>query len=173
MKASKNRRYTFTINNPLKDKKDYLDLLTQYAVKYAILGNEVGKKEMTPHIQGFVSFVNAVSFEKLRLLLDKGHLEIAHGSDTDNQNYCSKDNDFIEYGKPSIYTSTGDNMNAFVKDCRSGGLTSLDLIERYPDLFLKHYHNAMAIYEAFNHSQGLKGDARVLLNFQNDTDLPN
>lgn len=103
----KNRKYIISWNNypneitieKLKEKTVNLA-----AVKYLILSYEIGKKEKTPHIQGYVHFKNPQHFDSVRKLLDNkngtfGFLQEAYGSDKDNKNYCSKQGNYIEYGE--------------------------------------------------------------------------
>ena len=67
--------------------------------QYWMMGNEVGE-EGTPHKQGWLYCKNAVVFNTVRLwFLNKAHVEPMKGLFKHNVTYCTKDNDFEEYGK--------------------------------------------------------------------------
>lgn len=57
-----------------------------------ILGNEKGKKKETPHLQGYVEFKNARTFNQVKKLLPRAHIEKAKGNRQQNIDYCSKEN---------------------------------------------------------------------------------
>lgn len=66
-----------------------------------IFGKEICPTTGTPHLQGYLSFKNARSWNGVRKLLkQKAHIEIAKGNDYQNFNYCTKENDYFEFGEP-------------------------------------------------------------------------
>lgn len=79
-------------------------LSTVGEVVYGIFGLETCPTTNRLHLQGYVRFKNAIRFNSLRTMLrDAGfapRLEMANGSDADNQDYCSKDGDYVEFGVP-------------------------------------------------------------------------
>lgn len=72
---------------------------------YGVVGLEVAPDTGREHLQGYVRFKNAVRFNSMRALftgLGYGlHLEMANGTDGENQDYCSKDGRFCEFGEPA------------------------------------------------------------------------
>lgn len=64
--------------------------------KYIIYGKEVGESG-TPHLQGFVSFVNEKSLKQVIAMLPGCHVEKAIAPDAAIE-YCKKDGDFTERG---------------------------------------------------------------------------
>lgn len=89
---SKKRRYAFTLNNYTDD--DWNKLPINFKDALYIFGKEVGESG-TPHIQGYIEYANPRSFEKIKDLLPKAHIESAKGDRKSNYLYCSKDGDFI------------------------------------------------------------------------------
>lgn len=67
-------------------------------VRYVGYGREVGESG-TPHLQGMIIFNNPVRFGTLKDLLPNAHVEIMKGTFDDSLAYCSKDGDYVEYGK--------------------------------------------------------------------------
>lgn len=61
--------------------------------KYCI-GKEVAETG-TPHLQGYIEFPSARTFDTCKKLLPRAHIEKARGSREENVKYCSKDGNFI------------------------------------------------------------------------------
>lgn len=88
------RKWVATLNNYSNNEvKTLEEFFTQKTAKF-IIGKEVGE-EKTPHLQIYMEFKNAVSFQRLKKLNDRLHLEKAKGSREQNINYCSKENNFL------------------------------------------------------------------------------
>lgn len=64
---------------------------------YLIIGKEFGDSG-TPHLQGFVQFCSKKSLVGLKKFNPRIHWEATKGSIDQNIQYCSKANDFMEYG---------------------------------------------------------------------------
>ena len=92
----KARSWVFTINNY----RDFPKELPRGPppVKYLCFGKEVSQNG-TPHLQGYVSFKNAV-YRPSRFFeqYGNGHFEMARGSADQNAEYCAKEGDFTEFG---------------------------------------------------------------------------
>ena len=103
----KAKNWCFTINN-------YTGFPTDLPsgpppVRYLCFGKEVAPTTGTPHLQGYISFVNAV-YRPSRFLQQygNGHFERAFGSADENAEYCKKDGDFTEFGvRPQSRTDQG------------------------------------------------------------------
>lgn len=97
--------FVFTVNN-FTAEQDALIRTFGLDAAYFIYGKEVGDVCGTPHLQGYVRFTNARSAKAITNKLEKllgvrPHVEIAKGSDLQNQIYCSKGTDIFESGTPS------------------------------------------------------------------------
>lgn len=91
---SRGRGWCLTINN--YDTVVY-DTLLQYCknnCKQYIIGKEVGESG-TPHLQAYVYYENAVSFNTIKTVVPTAHIEKAKGNPQKNFEYCSKDGDFV------------------------------------------------------------------------------
>lgn len=90
----RSRSYIMTWNN--YEDID-IDTLTHYfnnaGAKYCI-GEEVAPTTGTPHLQIFVSFGNARSFNSMKKDFPKCHIEKMRGSLEQNMAYCTKDGNF-------------------------------------------------------------------------------
>lgn len=92
----RSRGWCFTINNYTDD--DILEILYMHDnAVYTVFGFEVGEKG-TPHIQGYTYFKNPIRFSTIKGLLTRANLREARGSADKNYDYCTKDNDFYEFG---------------------------------------------------------------------------
>lgn len=89
------RNYCFTINNYTKQE---IECLEKLKYQYLIYGDEVGESG-TPHLQGFIIWSHAKSFNaSLKLLPQRAHVELCKGSAYENFVYCSKSGKFTEHG---------------------------------------------------------------------------
>lgn len=97
---SRSRNYVFTWNN--YDEGAYLhleELVASLGARYICVGEEVGAGG-TPHLQGFITFVNARTPRGVRNVLPGSHIEIARGTAEQAISYCKKDGVFREFGDP-------------------------------------------------------------------------
>lgn len=94
--SDRSRKYCFTYNNYTQETwtqlKTKLDTLN---AKYCI-GEELGEKEQTPHLQGYVEFKNPIEFKTLKDINEKIHWEKCKGTTEDNIKYCTKDGKILE-----------------------------------------------------------------------------
>ena len=102
---------------------------------YLCFGKEVSQNG-TPHLQGYVSFKNAV-YRPSRFFeqYGQGHFEMARGTADENAEYCAKDGDFTEYGRrPESRADQGHHGVQGRRHGVQGGQQGGDLeIERWED----------------------------------------
>lgn len=111
----RSRGWCFTINNYTYEDMDNLVFMCDFA-RYLIVGFEKGKKG-TDHIQGFVYFNDAKTFQRIKKYIPGAHIERAKGSVEDNFEYCSKDDEYYEYGEKPLQGSIGrDKMEHVMKN---------------------------------------------------------
>ena len=102
---SRIRNFVFTHNNyPSTELEDNLEC------RYIIYGKEVGESG-TPHLQGFVSFVNGMSLSAVIKKLPGCHVEIVRNLPAAIE-YCKKDGDFTERGVPPMTFSAAAKKGA-------------------------------------------------------------
>lgn len=138
--SSKGRHWCFTINNP-RD-ADYVRLYTicvdAVRTRYAIVGRETAPSTGTQHLQGYISFTGPQLFNTVkRLVGGSAHLEPAKGSASDNQKYCSKENDFEEFGSmpnPGRRTDL-----ALATAAIKAGKRMAEVAEAHSEVFVKYY----------------------------------
>lgn len=97
------RAWIFTLNNYTpEDCEKFINFKDNKQIKYFICGKEIAPTTGTPHIQGYIHFVNAKTREQTRKFISlRAHLKKAKGEDVHNQAYCSKENLLCEYGTPA------------------------------------------------------------------------
>lgn len=139
-RTTRSRRYCFTLNNPTEAEKQSL---ANFGVncKYLVVGREVGESG-TPHLQGYVEFVTAVSFAQVKQLLgsERYHLEPARGTAQQASDYCKKDGDFDEYGVLSAgqgKRTDWDKFKEFVTDLGRVP-TDRELVQHNTSLFARY-----------------------------------
>lgn len=86
------RGWCFTLNNYGENE---VDTITQQLLGAEwVIGREVGENG-TPHLQGYIYYKNARSFEHIKKLIPKGHIEKAKGNKRQNYDYCTKDGNYV------------------------------------------------------------------------------
>lgn len=98
-RCSQSKFWCFTLNNYNQKDMDQMGHDFDLFQCDAIVGKEVGESG-TAHLQGYVEFKTRVRpLERLGNWASKGHWERRKGSKEQNVDYCSKDGDYMIYGK--------------------------------------------------------------------------
>lgn len=87
------RGWCITINNYTAQQHSTILEFCKSKCEKWIIAKEIGESE-TPHIQGYMYFTNAISFNTIKSIIPTAHIEKAKGKPEENYNYCSKDGDF-------------------------------------------------------------------------------
>jgi len=139
------KRYTFTVNNPSPGELESChNLGASGMVGYIIFAIEKGASG-TEHIQGFVNFKKKHRFKKVKQLISsRAHIEVARGTDLDNQRYCRKDGRFFEYGQPMQqgHRTDLDQIAADLKE-NNGDMAAVAVAS--PSQFIR-YHRGLAAF---------------------------
>lgn len=110
------RRWVFTTNNPKGEMNEFIENLTKsVATRYLVVGRELAPTTGTLHWQGFVEFENAATFNQVKQRIEGAHIEPAKGSNSQNRDYCTKGNDFVEYGTLFTRVQTSEQASEVVK----------------------------------------------------------
>ena len=142
--------YTFTINNWCTLNIDHLRTVE---CSYIVWGKEIGETG-TPHLQGFVRFVNAKSFAACKNLLSCGaHIEAAHHP-RQAIIYCKKDGEFEEHGTPPTPGKRSD-LSAFVsaESSATERITRRKLIEDHTTVMAR-FPRFVALVQSEYHPPG-------------------
>ncbi len=82
-------------------KKEKLDewqrVLNTMTVDYAVWQEEFTKNKKN-HIQAYVYFASAKTFQRMKKLFPGGHIEVARGSAMSNKRYCQKADSAVPNG---------------------------------------------------------------------------
>lgn len=130
MTEKRSRNWCFTWNNPYPDEmvEDFANLLETNYAKYYVFGYEVGASG-TPHIQGYVDFINAKTLKSMKKnFCEKIHWEARKGSWLQAVDYCKKDGHFKEWGVPQKVKGKRTDIDKVKEIVKNGGNMS-DVIE--------------------------------------------
>lgn len=171
---TRNRKYIISWNNyptTLSLEKLRDNILELAEVEYLVLGFERGEEKHTPHIQGYVRFRNAISFESLRKILKNddetyGYIEIAKGNDNQNRDYCTKENNYIEYGEINK-NEKSDNLEPIFDDIMNN-MDFLSLCKKYSNYVLYHYKDFSKLYNDINLYKEILKNKKKYENFNNN-----
>ncbi|ABU48443.1 putative replication-associated protein [Swan circovirus] len=130
------KRWVFTINNPtFEDYVSVIEFCTAENCKFAIVGEEKGEKEGTPHLQGFLSLrKNARAAALEENLGGRAWLSRAVGSDEENEEYCSKETTYLRVGTPNRKGRSSD-LNAAASEVLAGAPMT-DVARKYPTTYI-------------------------------------
>nr|QLM00364.1 replication-associated protein [Goose circovirus] len=130
------KRWVFTINNPtFEDYCAVVEFCNLDNCKFAIVGEEKGDREGTPHLQGFLSLrKNAKAAALEEKLGGRAWLSRARGSDEDNEEYCSKESTYLRVGEPNREGRSSDLSDA-ASDVLAG-LPITDVARKYPTTYV-------------------------------------
>lgn len=94
--------WCWTLNNYTGDEEKAIghSIDSRGGPKYVVFGREKGESG-TPHLQGYVEFERRVRLNTVkRYIGQRAHVEYRKGTMEEAVEYCKKDGDFIELGKP-------------------------------------------------------------------------
>jgi len=107
--------------------------------RYGIYGKETGESG-TPHLQGFVQFVNRKRPNQVSVTLGsvRYHCERRRGTADEAANYCKKDGDYIEFGNV-VRNGVAANlkMPEMVEQVLSGQSTEV-MLQNYGNQYVLH-----------------------------------
>ncbi len=129
--------WCFTLNNYTSEHEDLLKTFFNEYCRYLVYGKEIGSKEHTPHLQGYIQLKKKLRMLSLKkkLGINTIHLEKQRAKNSeDARNYCLKDGDIVEYGEFLKFGSPKakkDNLRQLIINCESWN-DVLDLIATRP-----------------------------------------
>ena len=162
-KNARTRRWTFTVNNPEVTKEELLKELQERAsVRYAIVGHEVGELKGTEHLQGFVEFENAATFEQMKARIPRAHIEPALGSNRQNHGYCTKDNDFVEVGTLVARVQTSQEAQEVCRMIVNDGLSPMAIVIEYPEFSAYIVNHFRALNEMYAEARNVRSEIEAI-----------
>lgn len=102
LSSYRSRSYVFTLNNPNEEDMQLMDVLMEKAscrktdLSFLCYGKE--GEERTPHLQGFIYFLNKKSLKQCKELIPRAHFEVKKGSFKQAIDYCMKEGNYFESG---------------------------------------------------------------------------
>ena len=136
---AKRRAWCFTLNNYTEGEVESLKSLPS---SYMLFGYETCPTTGTPHLQGYVYFKHARTFQGVQKDIPRAHLEMAEGDVNVNFAYCTKTGgEFYERGiKPLTQAEKGVCEKRRWQDIISHAKAGDDewLEENEPEVAFKH-----------------------------------
>lgn len=120
------------------------------ATRYVVCGEEVAPTTGKRHLQAFVEFRNAATFEQVkdRLPLDS-HVEASVGSLAQNRAYCTKGGNYYEIGEPFERIAVGDEAKAIALEVAMG-VHPIAVLHKYPEnaaFIVNHFKSLLEMYK--------------------------
>ncbi len=153
----KSRFFCFTLNNYTESDCDLL-----YTLPHLDRGAYAEEKgdSGTPHLQGFLQMDRRFTIGSLVTnIISHGvkhpHLEIMRGSIAHNKDYCSKQNELVEFGeKEWSYKGKRNDIATFLQAAEE--LPELELAREHPVAFAKYHKAATIVRNAAKAERGKK-----------------
>lgn len=136
----RSRGWAVTVNNYSEEE---IDAIIDLDADYWIMGFEVGKKKGTEHLQCYFHWHNPIEYNTIKSALPRAHIERAKKSPEININYCSKDNDYVEFGDRPICGKRSDLDNIYENIKR--GATMEEIIAENPSSAIRYSKNVERI----------------------------
>jgi len=115
----------FTLNNP---KPDDLSELPE-KLCYLAYAHEIAPRTGTPHLQGWAYARTAMRLSAWIKILPRAHIEVMRGSFTQNDAYCSKSNELIEFGEKPMGNGKKRTLENLAHSVVEAGMTGKRISE--------------------------------------------
>lgn len=142
---NKSQHFCWTFNNyteaDVRRLKNLVD--TNKKVLYLLWGVEEAPTTGTKHLQGYIQMKIRTMGSTVKRLLGEVHLTACDGSDEDNHTYCSKCDDWFEFGERKTIprktkgTPGGVDFGAIIAKIREG-YSLMDLATEFPAETIKY-----------------------------------
>lgn len=141
MDNKRHRGWVFTWNNYPKDlftalRQENLCEAIFGKSKYIVIGFETGDSG-TPHLQGYVEWVNARALGGLKKIHQAIHWEKRLGTSEEASRYCKKDGDYVEYGDLGPGQGSRSDLLQIKNEIMNGTKVDQILLED-PELYHKY-----------------------------------
>lgn len=142
------KKFCFTWNNYDDKSVEFLKSYYDAYCSYMIYGYEVSPSTQTPHLQGYIELKKYRRFKQITQKDFQGriHIEIAKGNFEQNKVYCSKCNNYIEYGTPNIAGSNKAILGTLrekIKACKTWrDVLEIEGVEKHLK-FAREYYNTI------------------------------
>jgi len=158
--------WTFTCNNP----GEYRPNFDVQQVAYMVYQLEEGDQEHTPHLQGYVRFINRKMFATVaRFFANEGvHLEQAKGSEEQNKAYCTKEPriagpwEFGNFDKDAGKKGRRTDLEAVATRVREGAHLRV-IANEFPSDFIRYHQGIRAIQELLGPAPAVQRDVEVFV----------
>lgn len=138
---AQSKRWCFTINNYTEEEVGSLHL---WGAKYIIAGREKAPDTGTPHLQGYVIWHTNRRLSACKSVHSTAHWEVAKGTTEQNVAYCSKEDDYVEYGEKPDFRNGGEAEKLRWKQARE--LAVIGNLEDVPDdIYIRYYRTLKEI----------------------------
>lgn len=133
-KNIRSRSFCYTVNNYHEAHIQEVRALSRLA-SYAIFGKETATTG-TKHLQGYIHYDNARSWQSIKKKLPTAHIEVAQGTPAQNRTYCMKEGDFEEFGTLPQQGSRTDLQS--VQTALDGGLSEIQISQDHFSVWVKY-----------------------------------
>lgn len=136
------QRFVFVVNNWTEEQYQLL-IKNSDKLQYITMGQEIGPKNGTPHLQGYLETKTPCSYKQVHKLIGFKNLSLdwAKGTAEENDDYTGKDNVGVyRRGTKLPPKSQGKrtDLKLIVQGLTTGKITMLDILMDYPQFYTQY-----------------------------------
>lgn len=131
------RRWCFTLNNYTDAEEAQVQAIE---CSYMVYGHEIGEGG-TQHLQGYIEFENGKRLTTLKKMMPRAHLETCKGTARQNIDYCKKQGDVYEKGRPKQQGKRTDleTIAQMVEERKP----MIEIAQEYPSAYIRYHRGIM------------------------------
>lgn len=130
------RKWVFTLNNYTEEEVEHIKSLSTDLsaknIRYLCFGKEIAPSTGTPHLQGYIEFINPVRPPRVSAVLGRRcRNKKANGTAEQNRVYCSKEEgEFFEAGRYSRGQGSRSDLDK-IREMIQDGATEKEIAEQH------------------------------------------
>jgi len=164
---ARSARWVFTVNNP----DDWTPLWRPAAMAYLVWQYEKGEVGGTVHIQGYVRFTARKDLRAAKNTLNRqdAHMEVAHGTEQQCHDYCTKAETRYREGEVHGELKPDEGKQGRRSDLEAAtdrikkGAAMKEIAEEFPSDFVRYHAGFQAFADAVRPSPPLSRSLEILV----------
>jgi hypothetical protein len=167
------RRFSFNIHNYQEKEYSHERLISEFTnswkIDYMVVGEEITEENKIPHLQGYVEFSSPATWEQVRerFISTIGYvsdLQVSKADAESNFKYCTKSNNFKEYGNKSLRLNTDDiSVNIIALLTQGYSLPEIMINNKlYTNYIVRNYPNLFKIQLDLHNQRKINVDDKDL-----------
>jgi hypothetical protein len=167
------RRFSFNIHNYQEKGYTHEKLIQEFTnswkIDYMVVGQEITNENKIPHLQGYIEFSSPTTWQQVKERFNStigyvSDLQVSKADAESNFKYCTKSNDYKEYGSKSLKIHTEDiAVNVIALITQGYSLPEIMLNNKlYTNYIVRNYPNLFKIQLDLHNAKKVNIDEKEL-----------